>query len=286
MAGTDHAVNLDNIRRFLEEDLGSGDITSAILPSASRATANVKAREEIILCGKDWFSNTFWLIDRSVDIQWHFSDGDSISEGAEMCTLNGDAKALLTGERTALNLLQTLSATATIARRYADAVKGTTAKVLDTRKTIPGLRKAQKYAVHCGGCENHRIGLFDGVLIKENHIAATGSIEVAVCRAKQLNPNFEIEVEVENLDELDQALSVKAHRILLDNFDLETLKKAVAINNRQCVLEASGNVTLENIRKIAETGVDFISVGALTKNIQAVDLSMRVKVKNQSSIQV
>jgi nicotinate-nucleotide pyrophosphorylase (carboxylating) len=265
-----------DIKPFLEEDLGSGDITAGIIPEAAYAEAEVVTREDMVLCGKDWFAEVFRHLDVNVGIDWSADDGESVNSGATLCKLNGSARALLIGERTALNLLQTLSATATAARRYADAVAGTACKVLDTRKTIPGLRNAQKYAVVCGGCYNHRIGLYDGVLIKENHILAAGSITDAIQAARKLS-TVAVEVEVESLQELAEALAAKPDRIMLDNFSLEEMRAAVKMNAGTIDLEASGNIDLDNIRTIAETGVDYISIGALTKNIRAVDLSMRIQ---------
>lgn len=268
--------NTPNILPFLEEDLGNGDITAAIIDEQCKASAQLITREPMVLCGRDWFEAVFLHLDENMVIDWQVQEGDEVLENSQLCTLRGNARALLTGERTAMNLLQTLSATATISRQYAKAVAGTNCKILDTRKTIPGLRLAQKYAVKCGGCFNHRIGLFDGVLIKENHIIAAGSIEKAVkiARAQSTMP---IEVEVENFDELKQALLAKPERIMLDNFSLADLCKAVEMTNKTVELEASGNVDLTTIRAIAETGVDFISIGALTKNVQAIDLSMRIQ---------
>lgn len=267
--------NID-IKPFLEEDLGSGDITAAIIPEAARAEAEVVTREDMVLCGKDWFDAVFKYLDANVGINWLAGEGESASSGAVLCKLSGLARALLTGERTALNLLQTLSATATVARQYADALAGTGCKVLDTRKTIPGLRNAQKYAVACGGCYNHRIGLYDGVLIKENHILAAGSITNAIQAARKLS-SVAVEVEVESMQELIEALAAKPERIMLDNFSLDDMRTAVKLNAGSVELEASGNIVLDNIRTIAETGVDFISIGALTKNVKAVDLSMRIQ---------
>lgn len=270
--------NAINILPFLEEDLGTGDITATIIPENRQATAELVTRETMVLCGRDWFDAVFKHLDAEISIEWHANEGEKIVKNTKLCTLKGSARHLLTGERTALNLLQTLSATATISREYADAVQGTHCKVLDTRKTIPSLRVAQKYAVRCGGCFNHRIGLFDGVLIKENHIIAAGSIENAVKIAREQS-DVSIEVEVENFDELVQALNAKPDRIMLDNFTLEDLKKAVDLTAGKIELEASGNIDLTTIRAIAETGVDFISIGALTKNIRAIDLSMRITQK-------
>ncbi|PZN31133.1 MAG: carboxylating nicotinate-nucleotide diphosphorylase, partial [Proteobacteria bacterium] len=237
-------------------------------------------RAPALLCGQAWFAAVFRRLDPGVDIAWSTGEGARVAPGQVLCTLAGPARALLTGERTALNFLQTLSATATATRRYVDAIAGTGARVLDTRKTLPGLRLAQKYAVRCGGGVNHRIGLFDAILVKENHIAAAGSIAAAVARARDVAPpGALVEVEVENLEELRQALTTDIDRVLLDNFTLEQLREAVALTRAQggrVQLEASGNVSLETIRAIAETGVDFISVGGLTKHVQAVDLSMRL----------
>jgi nicotinate-nucleotide pyrophosphorylase (carboxylating) len=265
-----------NIKPLLEEDLGSGDITAKIIPEATHAEAEVVTREDMVLCGQDWFDAVFRYLDANVDINWLAAEGESVNSGATLCKLKGLARALLTGERTALNLLQTMSATATVARQYADAVAGTGCKVLDTRKTIPGLRNAQKYAVACGGCYNHRTGLYDCILIKENHIMAAGSITRAIQSARQLS-TVALEVEVESMQELTEALAAKPDRIMLDNFSLEELQEAVKLNAGAIELEASGNIGLDNIRVVAETGVDYISIGALTKNIKAVDLSMRIQ---------
>lgn len=260
---------------YLQEDIGSGDITANIIPETVQAEAVVITRETMVLCGQSWFDAVFKHLNAGVSIVWSVNEGETVSEGAALCKLSGSARALLTGERTALNLLQTLSATATIARHYADAVAGTGCKVLDTRKTIPGLRKAQKYAVTCGGCHNHRIGLYDGVLIKENHIITAGSIAKAVSLARR-QTSVPVEVEVESLEEFQEAVAARPDRIMLDNFSLDDMRTAVAMNAKELELEASGNITLENIRTIAETGVDYISIGALTKNIKAIDLSMRI----------
>jgi nicotinate-nucleotide pyrophosphorylase (carboxylating) len=267
--------NTINILPFLEEDLGGGDVTATIIDENRSATAQLLTREPMVLCGREWFDAVFKELDPNIVIDWQIQEGKDVAENTQLCTLSGNARALLTGERTAMNLLQTLSATATISRQYAKAIAGTSCKILDTRKTIPGLRLAQKYAVKCGGCFNHRIGLFDGVLIKENHIIAAGSIAKAVQIARQQS-TMPIEVEVENFDELEQALAAKPNRIMLDNFSLDDLRTAVEINAGKIELEASGNVDLTTIRAIAQTGVDFISIGALTKNVQAIDLSMRI----------
>ena len=269
-------VELDEIRAMLLEDLGEGDLTASIIPTDMHASAAVITRESAVLCGQAWFSGVFQVLDTQANIEWDFKDGDSLQPGDRICRVQGKARALLSAERSALNWLQTLSGTATRARIFADAVKGTGARVLDTRKTLPGLRKAQKYAVRCGGCANHRMGLYDGILIKENHILAAGSIGNAVLGARARHPGYSIEVEVENLDEFRQALDVKAEQILLDNFTLNQMREAVEINRSRAKLEASGNVNLENIRDIAQTGVDFISVGSLTKDVRAIDLSMNI----------
>jgi len=264
------------IKHFLEEDIGCGDITAAIIPESMIAEAEVITREDMVLCGQSWFDAVFKSLDANVKINWLVTEGEAVGNNTLLCKLSGAARGLLTGERTALNLLQTLSATATVSRQYADAVAGTGCKVLDTRKTIPGLRNAQKYAVACGGCYNHRIGLYDGVLIKENHIIASGSIGAAIRAAREL-ASVPVEVEVESMQEFLEAVTAKPDRIMLDNFSLEDMAAAVKLNAGVIELEASGNIGLGNIRAVAETGVDYISIGALTKNIKAVDLSMRIK---------
>jgi nicotinate-nucleotide pyrophosphorylase (carboxylating) len=265
-----------DIKSFLEEDIGSGDITAAIIPETTHAHAEVLTREDIIMSGQAWFDAVFNHLDTNVTINWLVSEGEAVKKNTVLCKVSGSARALLTGERTALNLLQLLSATATVARKYADAVADTGCKILDTRKTIPGLRDAQKYAVACGGCHNHRIGLYDGVLIKENHIMAAGSITKAIQKARVLT-SVTVEVEVESMSELLEALAAKPDRIMLDNFSLTDLRAAVKLNAGAVELEASGNIDLDNIHSIAQTGVDYISIGALTKHVKAVDLSMRIK---------
>ena len=269
----------ENIRRLvaacIEEDLGGGDVTAALVPPEARSTATVIAREAGVLCGTAWFDEVFLSLGGGTSVLWDAVDGDRIEEGQVLCRLEGDARTLLTGERTALNLLQTLSGTASAARRYADAVGGTGARILDTRKTVPGLRLAQKYAVRCGGAHNHRVGLFDAVLIKENHIAAAGGITTALGEARRLARDLPVEIEVENLEQLGEALAAGAGRVLLDNFSLEDLREAVRIAAGRARLEASGGVTLETVRAIAETRVDDISVGEITKHLHALDLSMR-----------
>ncbi len=269
------ALKCIEIRSFLEEDIGSGDITAAIIPENAQAQAEVLTREDMTVCGQAWFDAVLKYLDAKVKINWMVAEGAAVKKNTLLCKVSGSARALLTGERTALNLLQLLSATATVSRLYADAVAGTGCKVLDTRKTIPGLREAQKYAVACGGCYNHRIGLYDGVLIKENHIMAAGSITKAIKAARELT-SVTVEVEVESMTELAEALAAKPDRIMLDNFSVEALRAAVALNAGVIELEASGNIELNNIRDIAETGVDYISIGALTKHVKAVDLSMRI----------
>ena len=267
---------LAEIDRFLQEDVGSGDLTAVIIPPLVQATANVTAREFAVVCGQAWFAAVFERLDPAVRIVWQCEEGAEVEAGTVLCQLHGPARSLMTGERSALNLLQTLSATATLSRQFARAVEGTGVRILDTRKTIPGLRLAQKYAVRCGGCENHRIGLYDGILIKENHILAAGSITKAIRSAQELNAGVLFEVEVETLDELAEALDAGAKRVLLDEFTLPMMREAVVMATGRAELEVSGSVTLETIREIAETGVDYISVGALTKNVRAIDLSMRV----------
>jgi len=268
-------INAD-VERFLAEDVGTGDLTASVIPEGKMARATVITREATLVCGQAWVNAVFKKLDSSTTIDWQHKEGDQAFAGDVLCYLSGSARALLTGERAALNMLQTLSATASLANQFAKAVEGTGAVVLDTRKTIPGLRLAQKYAVRCGGASNHRVGLYDGILIKENHIMAAGSISNAVSAARVASSTVDVEVEVESLDEVKQALDAKADILLLDNFTLDQLEQAVVLNKGQAKLEASGNVDLTTIRDIAKTGVDFISVGALTKNVQAVDLSMRV----------
>jgi len=262
----------------LKEDIGDGDVTANLLAAEQSSTAKVITREPGVLCGSQWFDQCFLQIDKTIKINWQAQDGEVITDNQTLCTIEGLTRALLTAERTALNFLQTLSATATVTRRYVDALADTGVKILDTRKTLPGLRKAQKYAVHCGGGMNHRIGLYDMILIKENHITSCGSITAAIQQAQQNNQNSElaIEIEVETLNELEQALEAGALRILLDNFAREDLVKAVALNQQRAKLEISGNITLENINEVARTGIDYISSGAITKNIQALDLSMKL----------
>ncbi len=265
----------ESVHIALTEDIGTGDVTARLIPEEDFSLASIISREAATICGIDWFEEVFNQLDPQVFIEWDVDDGDTVEAGQQLCSLSGSTRALLTGERTALNFLQTLSGTASKAAEYAMAIAGTGVKILDTRKTIPGLRLAQKYATHCGGCHNHRIGLYDAILIKENHILAAGGISAAIEAARFNSPELMIEVEVENLDELQQALDTGVDRIMLDNFDVDLLRRAVEINNKQTELEASGNITLETIRAIAETGVNYISSGAITKDIKALDLSMR-----------
>ena len=261
----------------LAEDVGGGDLTAALIPETAESEATVISRERAVLCGTAWFDAVFRQLDPRVAVDWRAADGDRVEPDQLLCALRGPARSLLTGERTALNFLQALSGTATLARQFADTVAGTGATVLDTRKTIPGLRLAQKYAVRCGGCQNHRIGLFDAVLIKENHIMAAGSITQAIQTARRLHPSVKVEVEVENLAQLQEALSAAPDIVMLDNFDLETMAEAVRLTAKRVKLEASGNVNFTTVRRIAETGVDYISIGGLTKDVRAVDLSMRFR---------
>jgi nicotinate-nucleotide pyrophosphorylase (carboxylating) len=261
----------------LREDLGTGDLTARLVP-ARDAVARVVTREDAVLCGQPYAEEVFRSLDPAVRGDWSARDGDRVRAGQTLCTLSGPARALLTGERTALNFLQTLSATATQAARYVEAVAGTGCTILDTRKTLPGLRLAQKYAVACGGARNHRLGLYDGILIKENHIAASGSIAGAVAAAREISANVPVEVEVESLKQLGEALDARADIVMLDDFPLQDMLRAVEINRRHASpakLEASGGVDLDTVRAIAGTGVDFISVGSITKHLRAIDLSMR-----------
>ena len=266
-----------DVRRALDEDIGSGDVTADLLPTNASAKARVITREAAVLCGCAWFDACFHALSEAVRIEWMAHDGDAVEPGAVLCRLQGPARALVTGERTALNFLQTLSGTATATAAFVDAIRGTRTTVLDTRKTLPGLRLAQKYAVRVGGGSNHRIGLFDAVLIKENHIATAGSISAAVARARALHPGVLVETEVENFSELREAIAAGADRIMLDEFELHELAQAVAEVDGRVPLEVSGSVGIDRVRAIAETGVDYVSIGALTKHVRAIDLSMRVE---------
>jgi len=266
------------VKNALDEDVGSGDLTAHLIPSAQTASAKVIVREPAVICGIAWFNECFKQIDANVTINWLVTEGEQVQPNQTLCNIQGLARSLLTAERCALNFLQTLSSTATAARKYVDAIAGTSAQILDTRKTIPNLRLAQKYAVTIGGGHNQRLALYDGILIKENHIAAAGSISSVMQQAFALNSGKSIQIEVENLGQLQEALDAGATSILLDNFDTDLLLKAVAINSmtkHRAVLEASGGITLGNVREIAQTGVDRISIGAITKDIRAIDLSMQ-----------
>ena len=269
----------DQVSRALREDIGSGDVTAALIPTRQQAQARVLCREAAVICGAPWFDETFRQLDATVRVEWRVDEGAHTPANSILCELIGPARAILTGERTALNFLQLLSGTASVTARYVEALRGTPCRILDTRKTIPGLRTAQKYAVRCGGGSNHRLGLYDMVLIKENHIAAAGSIGAAVSAARAQSTGVRVEVEVENLDQLRLALDARAELVLLDNFDLDTMRAAVALNRahpQPALLECSGGVRLDNVRAYAETGVDFISVGLLTHSPQAADMSLRV----------
>jgi nicotinate-nucleotide pyrophosphorylase (carboxylating) len=266
----------ETVHHALAEDVGAGDLTAALIPADAGAEAQVITREDAVLCGTAWFDEVFRQTDERIRVVWRVKDGETINAGQGLCKITGPARGLLTGERVALNFLQLLSGTATRTRQYVDAVRGTKANILDTRKTVPGLRRAQKYAVACGGGQNHRMGLYDAILIKENHIAAAGSITAALETARHsASKGVSVEIEVENIGQLREALAAGADRLLLDNFSVEELKAAVTETRARAKLEASGGINLSNIRTIAETGVDFISIGDITKNVRALDLSMR-----------
>ncbi len=269
-----HAVT-ENVRAALAEDIGDGDITAALVAPDARARARIITREAAVVCGRPWVDEVFRQVDVSVRLNWKCEDGERVAAGATLYELEGPARALLTGERTALNFLQLLSGTATRCAAFAALLDGLPTRLLDTRKTIPGLRVAQKYAVRCGGGRNHRIGLFDAFLVKENHIAACGSIAAAIATARRNAPGKPVEVEVETLSQLEEALAAGVDSVLLDNFDLEGMRRAVAITAGRAKLEASGGVSESSLRAIAETGVDYISMGTLTKDCKAIDLSMR-----------
>lgn len=265
----------ETVKIALAEDIQGGDLTAALIPEGNETQATVICRDNAVIAGIAWFNEAFRQIDSNIEINWLVNDGETVSKDTLLCEITGNARHILTVERTALNFLQTLSATATETAKYVQAVSHTKCKILDTRKTIPGLRDAQKYAVLCGGGKNHRKGLYDGILIKENHIMAAGSIRAAVATAKQQHTNIPVEVEVETLDELQEAIISGADIALLDNMDTDTLLQAVSINQDRIKLEASGGITLDNVAAVAEAGVDFISIGLITKNIDAIDLSMR-----------
>ncbi|WP_313914801.1 carboxylating nicotinate-nucleotide diphosphorylase [Tahibacter sp.] len=275
----DAALILADVRRALAEDLGPGDATADLLPAESMAQAYVITREAAVLCGQGWFEACFRELDPDMVITWHAADGDRLDPGQIFVEMRGNARALVSAERCALNFVQTLSATATVTAAHVAAVRATRTRILDTRKTLPGLRIAQKYAVRCGGGSNHRIGLFDAMLIKENHIAAAGSLSAAVRTARAYHPQLLLEVEVENFAELDEALIAGVDRVMLDEFSDADLGRAVAHVDGRAEIEVSGGVDLSRLKTIAASGVDFISVGALTKHVRAIDLSMRVKLK-------
>lgn len=266
-----------DVERAFAEDIGTGDATAQLLPADGMAHARLTCREDAVMAGIPWFNACFRQLDPSIDIRWALEDGMRAQAGSVICELHGKARAMVTAERSALNFLQLLSGTATATAAHVAAVAGTSVKVLDTRKTVPGLRLAQKYAVRCGGGHNHRVGLYDAILVKENHIIAAGGIAQAVTAARQQHPSLLLEVEVENLDELQQALDAGVDRIMLDNFDIPAMREAVRLTAGRTALEVSGNVDLTTIRAYADTGVDFISVGALTKHVHAVDLSLRLQ---------
>ncbi|BBP45766.1 nicotinate-nucleotide diphosphorylase (carboxylating) [Thiosulfatimonas sediminis] len=263
------------VKLALDEDIQGGDLTASLIPADNQAHAKIVCREDAILCGRPWFDEVFRQIDESIKVQWLKEEGEQIQPNETLCEISGSARHILTAERTALNFLQTLMATATITARYMQHLQNMHTTLLDTRKTLPGLRLAQKYAVACGGATNHRIGLFDAILIKENHIMAAGGIAAAVARAKSDYPNITVEVETENLDEVQQALNAGADIIMLDNFTLEMMQQAVEQVQNAAKLEVSGNVEIQHLNDIAQTGVDFISTGAITKHVRAIDLSMR-----------
>jgi len=269
----------DSVARALREDVGDGDLTAQLIPPSTEIDATIITRQQMTMAGRPWVDEVCRQVDSAIGIDWRRDDGDSLVAGAVICTLQGPARSILTAERTALNFLQMLSATATVTAAYVRAVAATSCRILDTRKTIPGMRHAQKYAVLCGGGVNHRFGLFDAILIKENHIMSAGGIGPAIEASRRIHPDIPVEIEVESIDELREALDAKAERLLLDNFSPQLLEQAVAINRDDgdppAELEASGGLTLAEIATVAGTGVDYISVGALTKNVQAVDLSMR-----------
>ncbi|MBE01311.1 MAG: nicotinate-nucleotide diphosphorylase (carboxylating) [Gammaproteobacteria bacterium] len=258
----------------LQEDIGDGDITSLLIADNLQAKAHILCREEAILCGIAWVEETYRNIDSRLQIQWNFKDGDSLKKDAQVAEIVGNARAILTGERTALNFLQTLSGTATITKQYTERLKGTSVILLDTRKTLPGMRNAQKYAVRVAGGSNHRKGLYDAYLVKENHIQSCGNISNAIATARKINPNKVLEVEVQNLEQLSEAISAKPDIIMLDNFKLQDIRKAVTINPGNAKLEVSGNINQESLVNVAKTGVDYISVGALTKHCRAIDFSL------------
>ncbi len=265
-----------NILAALLEDVGNGDLTGKLVPNDARARARVIVREDAVLCGAPWFEGVMLALDRSIDVDWQYAEGDMMKTGSVVCTIEGPPRALLTAERSALNFLQMMSGVASATRKFVDVVEGTSAAILDTRKTLPGLRQAQKYAVRVGGGQNQRMALFDGILIKENHIAAAGGVTAAMQAAQALNAGVSIQIEVETLAQLSEALGAGATSVLLDNFELVAMRDAVKLNAKRAVLEASGGVNLDSVRAIAETGVDRISIGSLTKDVKATDFSLRI----------
>lgn len=270
-------INAD-VQKALSEDIGTGDVSAALLPNNLTVEAEIISREPMLLCGQDWVNTVFHTINSTIKLDWQAGEGQWLPSATTLCKLQGNARDILTGERTALNFLQTLSGTATQTWHYVQELEGTNTKLLDTRKTLPGLRMAQKYAVSCAGGKNHRLGLYDAFLIKENHIKACGSIAKAIEQARQLHPHLLLEIEVETMNELQQALDAKPDRILLDNFNLPMLQDAVALNKTYgCELEASGGMTLSTLKQVAQTGVDYISVGAITKSVHAIDLSLLIR---------
>lgn len=271
----DQKYIVEDIRLALAEDVGSGDVSAMLIDESEQLKLQLLLREDAVLCGTAWFDEAFKQCANATQLDWFAGDGDRVSVDSILCKVSGPARALLTAERTALNFLQTLSATATTTSRYVERIQHTPCRILDTRKTIPLLRRAQKYAVRCGGGKNHRIGLFDAYLIKENHLAACGGIQAAVERGRKLQPDCFLEVEVEDLAQLQQAIDARVDRALLDNFSIDLMKQAVALNHERIQLEASGNISDHNLVEIAETGVDFISIGALTKHLRAIDFSLR-----------
>lgn len=278
---SEYLVDLSEIVQMaLKEDIRDGDVNAMLVAEGTVAEARVIAREAGVLCGIPWFNQVFAQLDPSLQIDWQVKDGDTVEEDQVLVELKGSARTLLTGERAALNFLQTLSATATESRKYAEAVSNLDITILDTRKTLPGLRLAQKYAVRIGGCQNHRIGLYDAFLIKENHILACGSISAAVAKARETRPDLPVEVETENLNEVQEALETGADRIMLDNFDAETLRKAVELIEGRAEIEISGGIALSDFEHLDLRGVDYLSSGALTKHIRALDLSMRIQLKS------
>lgn len=272
----DQQLVLADVRRALAEDIGSGDASADLISPTATATARVVYREQATIAGAPWFEACLRELDPDLKIQWHYQDGDTVDAGAILCEIGARARSLLSAERSALNFLQTLSATATVTARYAAVVAGTKTTILDTRKTLPGLRVAQKYAVRCGGGSNHRMGLFDAILIKENHISAAGGLPAAVATAHKLHPHLLLEVEVENLDELEQALTAGVDRVMLDEFGDAELAQALELIAGRTQVEVSGSIELERLKELADLGVDYISIGALTKNVRAIDLSLRI----------